>query len=60
MMNSQAANASCRCVDDTTTSTLVTGASTGSHLWADDRHLGPDAHSRIGQQLQSRAVNNPF
>lgn len=50
----------CVLTDATTTSTLVSGATVGSHLWADDRHLGPEAHSRIGQQLQSRAVNNPF
>jgi hypothetical protein len=50
----------CMLTDDTTTSTLVEGAGTGTHLWADDRHLGPAAHSRIGLQLQSRAVNNPF
>ena len=50
----------CVITDDATTSTLVTGASTGTHLWADAIHLGPEAHSRIGQQLQSRAVNNPF
>lgn len=50
----------CVLTDTTTTSTLVSGATVGSHLWADDRHLGPEAHSRIGQQLQSRAVNNPF
>ena len=50
----------CVITDDTTTSTLVSGASTSSHLWADDRHLGPEAHNLIGQQLQSRAVNNPF
>lgn len=51
---------SCQITDDAATSTLVTGASLSSHLWADDRHLGPDAHGRIGQQMQSRAVNNPF
>lgn len=45
---------------DCLTTTLVSGASTNTHLWADDRHLGPDAHSRIGAQAQSRAVNNPF
>lgn len=50
----------CVITDDAATSTLVSGASASSHLWASDRHLGPEAHSRIGQQLQSRAVNNPF
>lgn len=45
---------------DCTTTTLVTGANVTSHLWADDRHLGPQAHSRIGAQAQSRAANNPF
>lgn len=50
----------CVLTDNATTSTLVPGATVSSHLWADDRHLGPDAHSRIGQQVQSRAINNPF
>ncbi len=50
----------CVITDDSTTTTLVSGASTNSHLWADDRHLGPDAHSRIAQQVLARAVNNPF
>ena len=39
---------------------LVGGASSGSHLWASDRHIGPSAHSRIGTQAQSRAGTNPF
>ena len=50
----------CVLTDDVLTTTLVTGAGTNTHLWADDRHLGPDAHSRIGQQVLARAVNNPF
>jgi hypothetical protein len=40
--------------------TLVTGAASNSHLWASDRHLGPNAHSRIGDQAVARAANNPF
>jgi len=47
-------------VKDCTTTTLVTGASFNSHLWASDRHLGPEAHRQIGLLAQSRAVNNPF
>lgn len=43
-----------------TTTNLVTGAIAASHLWASDRHLGPNAHSRIGSQANSRAANNPF
>ncbi len=43
-----------------TTTNLVTGAIAESHLWASDRHLGPNAHSRIGAQANSRAINNPF
>lgn len=39
---------------------LVGGASSGSHLWASDRHIGPSAQSRIGTQAQSRAATNPF
>lgn len=49
-----------------TTSNLVTptGASsatgTTTHLWASDRHLGPNAHARIGSDAVSRAADNPF
>jgi len=38
----------------------VTANTANAYLWASDRHLGPNAHSRIGSQAQSRAVNNPF
>ena len=48
------------CVLTTTSTTLVSGATLNSHLWASDRHLGPNAHLRIGQQALARAVNNPF
>ena len=41
-------------------SNLVSGAAYNTHLWASDRHLGPNAHSRIGAQAVSRAANNPF
>ena len=50
----------CLLTDDALTTTLVTGASINTHLWADDRHLGPEAHSRIGQQVLARAINNPL
>ena len=39
---------------------LVDGATTTSHLWASDRHIGPGAHSRIGAQATTRARGNPF
>jgi predicted small secreted protein len=42
------------------TTTLVDGAASNTHLWASDRHLGPNAHSRIGSQAVARAANNPF
>ena len=45
---------------DCTTSTLVSGATTGTHLWSDDRHLGPVAHNSIASFANSRARNNPF
>lgn len=45
---------------DCLTTTLVDGASSTSHLWADDRHLGPSAHGQIASSAQSRALNNPF
>ncbi len=41
-------------------SALVSGAVVTSHLWATDRHLGPNAHNRIGSQAASRASSNPF
>ena len=41
-------------------SALVSGAVSASHLWATDRHLGPNAHNRIGSQAASRASSNPF
>ena len=50
----------CVLTDDTTTTTLVSGASSTSHLWASDRHLGPVAYAQIASQAISRAVNNPF
>ena len=50
----------CVLTADATTTTLVSGATLSNYLWASDRHLGPSAHSRIGQQAQARAVNNPF
>ncbi len=46
---------------------VVTGATApavnlapNTHLWASDRHFGPVAHTFIGTQAVSRAVNNPF
>ena len=50
----------CLLTHDVLTTTLVTGASINTPLWADDRHLGPDAHNRIGQQVLARAISNPF
>lgn len=50
----------CVLTTDSTTTTLVSGATLNSHLWASDRHIGPNAHGRIGQQALARAVNNPF
>ncbi len=45
---------------DCLTTTLVDGATSTSHLWADDRHLGPAAHARIATAVNARALNNPF
>jgi phospholipase/lecithinase/hemolysin len=47
-------------VDQCTALTLVTGGTTSTHLWADDRRLGPAGHLRLGQAAVSRAANNPF
>lgn len=45
-----------------TTQTLVadTGASATTWLWADDRHLSPGGHNRLGIVAATRARNNPF
>lgn len=50
----------CQITDDPATTTLVPLGNVATHLWATDRILGPAAQSLIGQQAQSRAVNNPF
>jgi hypothetical protein len=42
------------------TTTLVSGATSGTHLWADDRHFGPVMHNQIASQAITRARNNPF
>lgn len=43
-----------------TTNTLVTGATSTSYLWADDRHLSAGGHTTLGSLAISRAINNPF
>jgi len=43
-----------------TTSTLVANANENTHLWSDDRHLGPRAHNLVATFAISRARNNPF
>jgi hypothetical protein len=45
---------------DCTTATLVSGADSATHLWADDRHFGLRAHSTIASFAITRARNNPF
>lgn len=50
----------CQLTSDAATTTLVSGATLANYLWASDRHIGPAAHLRIGQQAVARAVNNPF
>jgi phospholipase/lecithinase/hemolysin len=40
--------------------TLPTGVGPSAYLWADGLHLGPNGHSRIGDQAVTRARNNPF
>jgi outer membrane lipase/esterase len=45
---------------DCTTATLVSGADSATHLWADDRHFGPRAHITIASFAITRARNNPF
>lgn len=43
-----------------TSDTLVTGATSTSHLWADDIHLSPNGHAYIGSLAASRSRANPF
>ena len=43
-----------------TTSTLVTGATAGGHMWADSLRPGPTVQSRMGTLAEFRAKNNPF
>ncbi|MFT3666830.1 esterase [Piscinibacter sp.] len=45
---------------DCSTDTLVTGATSTSHLWADDRHFGPQGHAYIGTLAANRVRTNPF
>lgn len=45
---------------DCTSATLVTGATPATHLWADDRRVGPAVHSQLAILAHSRARNNPF
>jgi len=42
------------------TADLVSGGNVGTYVWADDKHLTPSMHSRIGSQALTRALNNPF
>lgn len=58
---SNATDAACTtAVPDCTTSTLVTGATGTTHLWADDRRFGPVAQSQLANLAITRARNNPF
>jgi outer membrane lipase/esterase len=45
---------------DCRTNTLATGATSSSHLWADDLRPGPALQSRMGSLADFRAKNNPF
>jgi phospholipase/lecithinase/hemolysin len=45
---------------DCTTATLVTGATSTSYLFADDRRVGAAAQQQTGNLAVTRAVNNPF
>jgi phospholipase/lecithinase/hemolysin len=39
---------------------LVSGGDPATYVWADDKHLTPSMHARIGSQALTRALNNPF
>jgi len=43
-----------------TTSTLVTNATSATHLWADSLRPGPTFQTRLGSLAAFRARNNPF
>jgi outer membrane lipase/esterase len=45
---------------DCRTNTLVTGATAGGYMWADDLRPGPTVQARMGQLAEFRARNNPF
>jgi outer membrane lipase/esterase len=45
---------------DCRTNTLATGATSTSHLWADDLRPGPAVQTRLGSLAEFRAKNNPF
>jgi phospholipase/lecithinase/hemolysin len=45
---------------DCRTDTLVTDATSTSHMWADDTRPGPPVQSRLGLLAEARAKNNPF
>lgn len=45
---------------DCTTSTLVTGASSSTWLWADTRQMAYGGHLRLGTLALGRATGNPF
>jgi outer membrane lipase/esterase len=45
---------------DCRTNTLATGATSTSHLWADDLRPGANLQSRMGSLAEFRAKNNPF
>jgi outer membrane lipase/esterase len=45
---------------DCRTNTLVTNATSSSHLWADELRPGPTLQNRMGSLATSRASNNPF
>ncbi len=43
-----------------TTSTLVSGADSGTWLWAGSVQLAPNGHARLGTLAVTRATGNPF
>lgn len=45
---------------DCTTSTLVPNANANTWLWASNKWMGWQAHSRLGSFARSRAQDNPF
>jgi outer membrane lipase/esterase len=55
-----AACAATAALPNCSSATLISGATTTSHLWADSQHMTPPGHLQLSQLAFSRANGNPF